>query len=216
MQLQDGRAATQGNNEALKDGTVTRAGSRFDFEEVPVLVQAFRRMVRDLEFDVCEMAFTTYLVRQGARRAVHRDPGLPGARLPPRRHRPRHRGRHRDAQGPRGQRVGVNRGYTVTTGVWARGDPAGRARRRPGPGDLGALRRRARRGVLPAGRTSCRSRGRRPRRAGGVRRDRRGDRAAGRRPRGRPDARPADPGPGRGRRSPPCRRAATTRSTTWS
>ncbi len=52
---------TQGNNAALKDGTVMLAGFEFDFEEVPVLVQAFRRMVRELEFDVCEMALTTYL-----------------------------------------------------------------------------------------------------------------------------------------------------------
>src|ERR687893_2317351 len=53
---------TQGNNRALKDGTVTPEGATFDFEEIPVLVQAFRRMVRTLEFDVCEMALTTYLV----------------------------------------------------------------------------------------------------------------------------------------------------------
>src|SRR5690606_28472990 len=52
---------TQGNNEALKDGRVTPGGFQFDFVEVPVLVQAFRRMVRAEEFDVCEMAFTTYL-----------------------------------------------------------------------------------------------------------------------------------------------------------
>ncbi|MFD8075003.1 hypothetical protein ACFV3E_20435 [Streptomyces sp. NPDC059718] len=53
---------TQGNNEALKTGAVTPHGFRFDFEEVPVLVDAFRRMVRGLEFDVSEMALTTYLV----------------------------------------------------------------------------------------------------------------------------------------------------------
>ena len=53
---------TQGNNAALKDGSVQPPGFRFDFEEVPVLIDAFRRMVRGLEFDVCEMALTTYLV----------------------------------------------------------------------------------------------------------------------------------------------------------
>src|SRR5680860_1000285 len=52
---------TQGNNRALKDGTVTPQTFAFDFEEVPVLVHAFRRMVRGLEFDICEMALTTYL-----------------------------------------------------------------------------------------------------------------------------------------------------------
>ena len=52
---------TQGNNQALKDGTVRPRGFTFDFEDVPVLVNAFRRMVRGLEFDVSEMAITTYL-----------------------------------------------------------------------------------------------------------------------------------------------------------
>ena len=52
---------TQGNNAALKDGTVKPEGFVFEFEEVPVLPHAFRRMVRGLEFDVCEMALTTYL-----------------------------------------------------------------------------------------------------------------------------------------------------------
>ena len=53
---------TQGATQALKDGTVRPAGWTLNFEEVPVLIQAFRRMVRSLDFDVTEMAFTTYLV----------------------------------------------------------------------------------------------------------------------------------------------------------
>ncbi len=52
---------TQGNNRALKEGRVRMPDFEFDFEEVPVLVKGFRRMVRDLEFDVCEMALTTYI-----------------------------------------------------------------------------------------------------------------------------------------------------------
>ena len=52
---------TQGNNQALKDGSVKPAGCELEFEEVPVLIDAFRRMVRGLEFDVCEMALTTYV-----------------------------------------------------------------------------------------------------------------------------------------------------------
>ena len=50
---------TQANNAALKDGTVVPERATFDFEEIPVLVQGFRRIVRTLEFDVCEMALTT-------------------------------------------------------------------------------------------------------------------------------------------------------------
>ena len=76
---------TQGNNRALKAGEVTPAGYVLDFEEVPVLVQAFRRMVRTLEFDVCEMAVTTYLTAKAHGVAFTAHPGLPGPRLPPRR-----------------------------------------------------------------------------------------------------------------------------------
>jgi 4,5-dihydroxyphthalate decarboxylase len=111
---------TQGNNRALKDGTVRPAGFEFDFEEVPVLIDGFRRMVRGLEFDVCEMALTTYVCARahGKRftalpiflvRAFHHGAILvntqAGIRHP------------KDLEG---RRVGVNRGYTVTTGVWAR------------------------------------------------------------------------------------------------
>lgn len=112
---------TQGNNRALKDGTVRPASFAFDFEEVPVLVDGFRRMVRGLEFDVCEMALTTYLCAKsyGKRftalpiflvRGFHHGAILvnrkAGIRTP------------RDLEG---RRIGVNRGYTVTTGVWVRG-----------------------------------------------------------------------------------------------
>ena len=76
----------QGNNRALIDGSVTPAGYPLRFADVPVLVKGFRKMVRKLEYDVSEMAFTTYLTRKGARRRVHGPAGLPGPRLPPRRH----------------------------------------------------------------------------------------------------------------------------------
>jgi 4,5-dihydroxyphthalate decarboxylase len=112
---------TQGNNRAVKDGTIRLPHYELDFEEVPVLPQAFRRMVRELEFDVCEMALTTYLV---AKRY-----GKPFTALPIFLVRGFHHGairvrRTADVTGPndlQGRAVGVNRGYTVTTGVWARG-----------------------------------------------------------------------------------------------
>lgn len=112
---------TQGNNQALKDGTVTPAGFSFAFEEVPVLVHGFRRMVRGLEFDVSEMALTTYLTA--------REHGTRFTALPVFLVRGFHHGaiRYNTRSGidtPKdleGRKVGVNRGYTVTTGVWARG-----------------------------------------------------------------------------------------------
>jgi ABC-type nitrate/sulfonate/bicarbonate transport system substrate-binding protein len=111
---------TQGANEALKSGEVTPRGFRFEFEEVPVLVSAFRRMVRELAYDVSEMALTTYLVAK--------EHGVEFTALPVFLARGLHHGvmqvaaasgiRHpKDLEG---RRVGVDRGYTVTTGVWAR------------------------------------------------------------------------------------------------
>jgi 4,5-dihydroxyphthalate decarboxylase len=112
---------TQGNNQALKDGSVEPRGFAFEFVEVDPLIAAFRRMVRGLEFDVCELAITTYICAKAHRkrltalpvflmRAFHHGAILvntkAGIRSP------------KDLEG---RRVGVNRGYTVTAGVWARG-----------------------------------------------------------------------------------------------
>ena len=111
---------TQGNNQALMDGSVRPRGFDFDFQDVPVLIDGFRRMVRGLEFDVSEMALSTYLCARehGTRftalpvflvRAFHHGAILvntkAGIATP------------KDLEG---KRVGVNRGYTVTTGLWAR------------------------------------------------------------------------------------------------
>ena len=52
---------TQGNNAALKAGQIAPDGFVFDFEEVPILVKGFRKMVRELAYDISEMALTTYL-----------------------------------------------------------------------------------------------------------------------------------------------------------
>jgi 4,5-dihydroxyphthalate decarboxylase len=113
--------ATQGATVAIKNGSVTPERYTFEFEEVPVIVQAFRRMVRGLEFDVSEMAFTTYLCAKAY--------GKPFTALPVFLVRGFHHGAIvRGAAGPvrapkdlEGRKVGVNRGYTVTTGVWVRG-----------------------------------------------------------------------------------------------
>jgi 4,5-dihydroxyphthalate decarboxylase len=109
---------TQGNNAALKDGTVAPRDFAFDFEEVDPLIRAFRLMVREEAFDVCELAITTYLC---AKEHGKRFTALPIFLV---------RGFHhgaivsngtRDPKELEGESVGVNRGYTVTTGVWARG-----------------------------------------------------------------------------------------------
>ena len=112
---------TQGNNSALKNGEIELPGFSFDFIEVPVLANAFRRMVRTLEFDVCEMALTTYLCA--------REHGVKFTAIPIFLKRAFHHGiilhnTERPIENPKqleGTHVGVNRGYTVTAGVWARG-----------------------------------------------------------------------------------------------
>src|SRR3954467_12084264 len=111
---------TQGNNAALKDGRVSPRTFDFEFVEVDPLIDAFRRMVRGLEFDVSEMALTTYITA--------REHGKKMTSLPIFLVRAFHHGAilHNVNSGIRtprdleGKRVGVNRGYTVTTGVWAR------------------------------------------------------------------------------------------------
>ncbi len=111
---------TQGNNRALKDGTVEPKTFRFQFEEVDPLIAAFRRMVRGNEFDICEMAITTYICAK-----AH---GKPMTAVPVFLVRAFHHGAIlvnteagiRTPKDLEGKKVGVNRGYTVTTGVWAR------------------------------------------------------------------------------------------------
>ena len=112
--------ATYGQTRALKDGTVAPRTCTLAFEEVPRIIQAFRRMVRGLEFDLSEMAITTYLCARAHGKAFTAIPVFPMRAF--------HHGaityntragvrRPKDLEG---KRVGVNRGYTVTTGLWAR------------------------------------------------------------------------------------------------
>lgn len=111
---------TQANNRAVKEGEIELPDFELEFEEIPVLVHGFRRMVRELAYDVCEMALTTYVC---AKAHGVKFTAIPIFLV---------RGFHHEAiihhvpsglKSPAdlvGKRVGVNRGYTVTTGVWAR------------------------------------------------------------------------------------------------
>ncbi len=112
---------TRGPTAALKDGLVRPEGFEFDFdEEVIDVIGAFRRMVRESAFDVCEMALSTYLC---AREHGKRFTALPvflvrafhhGAILV------RREAAVRSPKALEGRRVGVAGGYTTTTGLWAR------------------------------------------------------------------------------------------------
>src|SRR4030095_465924 len=112
--------ATYGHTAALKDGRVKIAGVDPEFVEVVPIIGAFRRMVRDLEFDVCEMAPTTYMIARGL--------GAPYIALPVFLMRRFHHGGfvYRPDSGIRtpkdleGKKGGV-RAYSGTTGGLARG-----------------------------------------------------------------------------------------------
>ncbi len=104
----------------VKDGTIPIRGVQPNFIKVDPIIAAFRRMVRDVEFDVCEMAPMTYLIAKAY--------GSPFTALPIFVMRRFHHGGlvyRGDAgiRGPKdleGKKVGV-RAYSVTTGVWTRG-----------------------------------------------------------------------------------------------
>lgn len=111
---------SQGANREIKNGFISPVGFDLIFEEWPVLVEAFRVMVREQAFDICEMALTTYICAK--------QHGVPLIGLPIFLVRGLHHNKIticsdsniRTVNDLVGKRVGVNRGYTVTTGVWAR------------------------------------------------------------------------------------------------
>jgi 4,5-dihydroxyphthalate decarboxylase len=112
---------TYGLTAPLKEGCVDTGRLNLDFVTVEPITAAMRRMVRGLEFDVCEMAFTTYLCAK--------DLGVPITALPVFVTRNFHhwaafKTARSGITAPKhleGRRVAVNRGYTVTTGLWIRG-----------------------------------------------------------------------------------------------
>jgi 4,5-dihydroxyphthalate decarboxylase len=91
-----------------------------DFVEIDgSIIQAFRRMVRGLEFDVSEMAITTYLSALDRGKPLTAIPVFPVRGFP---HGALAVNGNAGIATPKdleGKRVGV-RAYTVTTGVWAR------------------------------------------------------------------------------------------------
>ena len=104
----------------LLSGAIPMDGLRLDHIKVEPQIAAYRRMVRDLAFDVCELAPTTYLCAKAFNK--------PFTAIPVFLTRDFH---HRSVvcniasgiKGPRdlrGKKFGV-RAYTVTTGVWTRG-----------------------------------------------------------------------------------------------
>jgi 4,5-dihydroxyphthalate decarboxylase len=109
-----------GVTRALVDGSVPTGQVRLEYAKVASMIGAYRQMVRETAFDVCEIPIVTYLLA--------RSVGRPFTALPLF---VRHGFFHHwllcradsAVQGPRdleGRRVGV-RAYTVTPPTWARG-----------------------------------------------------------------------------------------------
>ena len=105
---------------ALKQGKVRSEGVQLKFEDVRPPSAGFKRVVRGLEFDVAELAITTFLMAKAAGKPYRLLPAVVLARM---QHSRLVRNAERGTLAPReleGKRIGV-RSYSVTTGMWLRG-----------------------------------------------------------------------------------------------
>jgi 4,5-dihydroxyphthalate decarboxylase len=110
-----------GLTQPLKTGQVPTGRLPLAYAQIDQIVPAMRRMCRGLEYDICEMAFTTYVCARAY--------GKPFTAIPLFVTRNFHhwaifinvKSGIRTPKDLEGRKVGVNRGYTVTTGLWARG-----------------------------------------------------------------------------------------------
>ena len=109
------------NTRALRDGRLSSPNFRFDFADVKVPNRAFKRVVRNLEFDLAELALVTFLQAKAYGKPLTLMPAVIGAgrfqhhclvynaerkRLSP--------------QDLRGKRIGI-RAHAQTTVTWVRG-----------------------------------------------------------------------------------------------
>ncbi|MPY70863.1 MAG: ABC transporter substrate-binding protein [Alphaproteobacteria bacterium] len=110
-----------GVNRRFKAEDGRPAGFTLDHRPFDNILVAVRQMARTVNFDICEMPITTYLCAKAC--------GKPLTALPVFLTRNFHHwalfcDTKSGVSGPKdleGRTVGVNRGYTVTTGLWARG-----------------------------------------------------------------------------------------------
>ena len=107
---------------ALRRGELRSASVAFDFAQVKTASAAFKRVVRDLEFDVAELAIVTFLVARAHGKPLVLLPAVLVGRF-------QHPYIVYDAErGPlapgdlAGRRVGM-RSYSVTTATWVRDPP---------------------------------------------------------------------------------------------
>lgn len=109
-----------GHTGALRDGRVALDDYELEFVDVKPMIAAYRMMVRELAYDVCEIPITTYLVAKAHGKGFTALPVVLNHML---HHGDVQVGADTGIEQPAdlvGKRVGV-RAYTVTTGVWVRG-----------------------------------------------------------------------------------------------
>ena len=111
---------TYGHTIKLKDGTLNSPAFSFDHKEISPIPMVFRRMVRNLEFDISEMALATYIVSQNFKKEFTALPifltrGFYHGTLSCRKD-----SFFRSPSELNGKKIGV-RSYTFTPGVWTRG-----------------------------------------------------------------------------------------------
>jgi 4,5-dihydroxyphthalate decarboxylase len=105
---------------ALKSGAVRSPHVRLDFADVKPVSAGFKRTVRDLEFDVSELAIVTFLIAKAHGKPLTLLPAVLMGRF---QHPLIVYNAERGTLAPgdlAGKRVGV-RSYSVTTGAWIRG-----------------------------------------------------------------------------------------------
>jgi len=105
---------------ALREGTVGSDRVRLNLVDDEPIIPSFRRMVRELSFDVCEIAIVTLAQSHTYGKPITALPIVLSRRF---HHKELVCNRESPLKGPedlKGKRIGV-RAYSQTTGVWVRG-----------------------------------------------------------------------------------------------
>jgi 4,5-dihydroxyphthalate decarboxylase len=104
----------------MKTRTKINDGLELEFPEAENILVWARKMVREMAYDICEMPFTTYIAAKAVGKKFTALPLFITRNF-------HHQAIHVDANAglsvPKdmeGKTAGIVRGYTVTTGVWAR------------------------------------------------------------------------------------------------
>ncbi len=104
----------------MKTRTTINDGLELEFPEAENILVWARKMVREMAYDICEMPFTTYIAAKSIGKKFTALPLFITRNF-------HHQAIHVDSKAglddPKdmeGKTAGIVRGYTVTTGVWAR------------------------------------------------------------------------------------------------